>query len=103
MSLFTRGPWVAEKTGRGIGPVSKEPDQSYGMVTPVAWVEFDPEVEVQVANANLIAAAPELIEALQDAEKALFAALDNAFGEELANGNRELIQARAAIAKALGQ
>ncbi|VXB74092.1 conserved hypothetical protein [Pantoea brenneri] len=51
----------------------------------------------------LIAAAPELLEALQDAEKALFAALDNAFGEEMANGNRELIQARAAIAKALGQ
>lgn len=45
----------------------------------------------------------ELIEALQGAEKALFAALDNAFGEELANGNRELIQARAAIARALGQ
>lgn len=65
MSLFTRGPWVAEKTGRGIGPVSKEPDQSYGMVIPVAWVEFNPEVEVQVANANLIAAAPELLEALQ--------------------------------------
>jgi len=54
-------------------------------------------------NAKLIAAAPELLAALQDAEKALFAALDNAFGEELANGNRELIQARAAIAKALGQ
>ncbi|MET3817275.1 MULTISPECIES: hypothetical protein [Pantoea] len=54
-------------------------------------------------NRDLIAAAPELLEALQDAEKALFAALDNAFGEEMANGNRELIQARAAIAKALGQ
>jgi hypothetical protein len=73
------------------------------MILPVAWVEFDPEVEIQAANHQLIAAAPELLEALQDAEKALFAALDNAFGEEMANGNRELIQARAAIAKALGQ
>lgn len=67
------------------------------------FVTLVDESSAQLANARLISAAPELLEALQDAEKALFAALDNAFGEELANGNRELIQARAAIAKALGQ
>lgn len=65
MSEFTSGPWVADKTSRAIGPVSKEDDQSYGMVLPVAWVEFDPEVEIQAANQQLIAAAPELLEALQ--------------------------------------
>lgn len=66
MSRFTKGPWVADKTSRSIGPVSKEDDQSYGMVLPVAWVEFDPEVEIQAANQQLIAAAPELLEALQE-------------------------------------
>lgn len=57
----------------------------------------------QEANAKLIAAAPDLLEALQDAEKALFPALDNAFGEKVANENRELMQVRAAINKALGE
>lgn len=60
----TPGPWVASKTGRGIGPVSGLDDQSFGMIIEVAYVEFDPEIEIQVANANLIAAAPELLEAL---------------------------------------
>lgn len=62
----TPGPWVASKTGRGIGPVSGIDDQSFGMIIEVAYVEFDPEIEVQVANANLIAAAPELLEALKE-------------------------------------
>lgn len=60
----TPGPWAASKTGRGIGPVSGLDDQSFGMIIEVAYVEFDPEIEIQVANANLIAAAPELLEAL---------------------------------------
>lgn len=60
----TPGPWVASKTGRGIGPVSGLDDQSFGMIIEVAYVEFNPEIEIQVANANLIAAAPELLEAL---------------------------------------
>lgn len=60
----TPGPWVADKTSRAAGPISRDDDQSYGMVIPVAWVEFDPEVEIQASNQNLIAAAPELLEAL---------------------------------------
>lgn len=67
MSNFTQGPWVADKTSRAIGPVSRESDQSYGMVIPVAWVEFDPEVEIQAANHQLIAAAPELLDLVQRA------------------------------------
>lgn len=89
----TPGPWVADKTSRAVGPVSKEDDQSYGMVLPVAWVEFDPEVEIQAANQQLIAAAPELIEALQDALHA-----HDKHGE-----HSEWDFARAALAKALGQ
>ena len=59
----TPGPWFRDNS-RAIGPKSTEDDQSYGMVIPVGWVEFDQEIEIQVANAQLIAAAPELLEAL---------------------------------------
>lgn len=61
----TRGPWFSDNT-RAIGPISTEDDQSYGMVIPVGWVEFDLEIEVQVANQQIMAAAPELLDALQD-------------------------------------
>lgn len=61
----TPGPWFGDNS-RAIGPKSTEDDQSYGMVIPVGWVEFDPEIEVQVANQRIMAAAPELLEALQD-------------------------------------
>jgi len=54
----TPGPWVRESAGRGIGPVSEDDDQSYGMVIPVAYVDFGESDEVQNANARLIAAAP---------------------------------------------
>lgn len=61
----TRGPWVASKSDRSIGPVIKDDDQSYGMILPVAWVEFDGKPGHHQANANLIAASPELFESLK--------------------------------------
>lgn len=61
----TPGPWVADKTSRAVGPISRDDDQSYGILIPVAWVEFETEVEIQASNQNLIAAAPELLEALR--------------------------------------
>lgn len=68
MSEFkgTPGNWVASKSDRSIGPVSKDDDQSYGMILPVAWVEFDDRPGHHQANANLIAAAPELLAALHE-------------------------------------
>lgn len=60
----TPGPWFGDNS-RAIGPKSTDDDQSYGMVIPVGWVEFDHEIEVQVANQRIMAAAPELLEALQ--------------------------------------
>jgi len=60
----TPGPWVRESAGRGIGPVSEDDDQSYGMVIPVAYVDFGESDDIQNANARLIASAPELLEAL---------------------------------------
>ncbi|MCW2477713.1 MULTISPECIES: hypothetical protein [unclassified Symbiopectobacterium] len=63
--LGTNGPWVASKSDRSIGPVCKDDDQSYGMILPVAWVEFDLDHKCQRANADLISAAPEMLKALQ--------------------------------------
>lgn len=97
MSDFTKGPWVADKTSRAIGPVSKDDDQSNGMVIPIAWVEFDPEVEIQAANASLIAAAPELLEALQEFVDLFPDVID---GDAIMPA---LDKGMAAIAKALGQ
>lgn len=97
MSNFTKGPWVADKTSRAIGPVSREDDQSYGMLIPVAWVEFDPEVEVQAGNQHLIAAAPDLIEALQ-------AMLNKSYKQNWNDKYPDEVEAaQDAIAKALGQ
>lgn len=86
----TPGPWFIDN-GRAIGPKSTEDDQSYGMIIPVGWVEFDPEVEVQVANQRMMAAAPELLDALQII----------CFFEDISSAQREI--AEAAIAKALGK
>lgn len=60
----TPGPWIADKTSRAVGPISHDDDQSYGILIPVAWVEFEQDVEIQASNQHLIAAAPELLEAL---------------------------------------
>lgn len=86
----TPGPWFIDN-GRAIGPKSTDDDQSYGMIIPVGWVEFDPEVKVQVANQRMMAAAPELLEALQII----------CFFEDISSAQREI--AEAAIAKALGE
>lgn len=89
----TPGPWIADKTSSAVGPVSHDDDQSYGILIPVAWVEFDQDVGVQASNQRLIAAAPELLEALQDALHAY-----DKHGEY-----PEWDFARAAINKALGE
>lgn len=93
----TPGPWIADKTSRATGPVSRDDDQSYGMVIPVAWVEFDQDVGIQASNQRLIAAAPELLEALQGMFRA---------GQKQNWNERyesEMNAARAAINKALGE
>lgn len=91
----TPGPWVASKTDRSIGPVSRDDDQSYGMILPVAWVEFYVEPGCHQANANLIAAAPDLLAALQ-----LIISYHDDGNCEL--HSEDVALARAAISKALG-
>lgn len=90
------GPWVASKTDRSIGPVSRDDDQSYGMIIPVAWVEFDGNDAFQQANANLIAAAPDLLETLQSI-------IELQTRGYVVLGDKYTDMARAAISKALGE
>ena len=86
---FSPGPWVV-KNGRYIYG-------NGGFIKPfVASVEDDHNDAETVANARLIAAAPDLLAALQDIVEYL--------GEDVDNGLDELLtNARAAIATAKGQ
>ncbi|MEG4645985.1 hypothetical protein UXO53_01040 [Enterobacter cloacae] len=96
-----RGPWVASKTDRSIGPVMKDDDQSYGMIFPVAWVEFNGDDVYQQANANLIAAAPDLLKELQKLRDYVI----NICGvdEDDCHIEHPLMSSRQAISKALGE
>jgi len=60
---WTQGPWKYNAKTREIGVVDTSDTQSYGMMLVVAYIdEYDhPEY---TANAHLIAASPELYEAL---------------------------------------
>ena len=91
----TPGPWFRDNS-RAIGPKSTEDDQSYGMVIPVGWVEFDPEIEVQVANQNIMAAAPRLLDVAISLLEALESENPKAYSDIID-------EARAEIAKALGE
>lgn len=97
----TPGPWVADKTSRAVGPISLDDDQSYGILIPVAWVEFDTEVEIQASNQNLIAAAPEMLEALRQ----LRDYVEDVCAVSSSDCDKEhpLMLATAAINKALGE
>lgn len=98
----TPGPWFGDN-GRAIGPKSTEDDQSYGMIIPVGWVEFDPEIEVQVANQRIMSAAPELLEALQMITYEYSLLVIHNFDFSTLGRDEEYNRALAAIAKATGE
>ena len=63
MSKFTEGPWKLRGNNIGVADVSET--QSYGMLINIAYVdEFDLASDWQ-ANANLIAAAPDMYNVLE--------------------------------------
>nr|DAF30630.1 MAG TPA: hypothetical protein [Caudoviricetes sp.] len=63
----TPGPWYCESNSRAIGPlIQDDDDQCFHMIEHVAYVEYQLNEDIQHSNARLIAAAPELLEALQD-------------------------------------
>ncbi len=85
----TQGPWAVDHAF-GVGPVSDSDDQSYGMVLAVADIYGDN----RVVDSRLIAAAPELLEALELISRYIEpTAVDAASMQKVA---------RAAIAKATG-
>ena len=119
MSNYTPGPWVAKCTpGAGLSvhaDASKALGERYSKDCPIyhtasdacglqiayeLWTQFPREQwnEMQRANARLIAAAPELLEALQS----IVRSLSDQDDEGLIEHAEPMIAARAAIAKALG-
>ena len=107
---FTPGPWVLRNDYVGVADDSDT--QSYGMLLLIAAIDrFDFEPQWK-ANAQLIAAAPELYRALDEAVKDLVAYQVNARIASRYNsrweGVSELVQptidsGRAALAKARGE
>jgi hypothetical protein len=93
----TPGPWKAISPHPGQWAICKESHQKHLESWTVAYVrDFQKQDE---ANAQLIAAAPELLEALRDAEFLLRKAGQLA-GPMQDSYNRSAADARAAIAKA---
>jgi hypothetical protein len=66
---FTPGPWRVIPKAGGFGPVSILAQLPVGISIghPVAYPGIGDFDEVEAANAQLVAAAPELLEALKDA------------------------------------
>lgn len=97
----TPGPWIADKTSRAVGPISHDDDQSYGILIPVAWVEFDQDEGIQASNQRLIAAVPEMLEALRQ----LRDYVEDVCAVSSSDCDKEhpLMLATAAINKALGE
>lgn len=110
---YTPGPWKANDCGY-VGTTPKDDDTGWTLVAcpsemdeQTSYVRLPSESEKK-ANAQLISAAPELLEACQElirANDAYCDAIDNG-GHEETHANR-LLRAKAnakhAIAKALGQ
>lgn len=90
MSKHTSGPWeVTEPNGRGMG-IGIGSTQGYPYL-PRAWLGHETRSEEQWANARLISAAPDLLEACEAAlsmgdtkavRQKLSAAYRKAMGEE---------------------
>ena len=94
MSYFTPGPWLFDDEHE---EVTSEARRRKGL-TRIATVNLgwsEPFNSEQNANARLIAAAPDLLEALK--------ALLERYALAIGNEGIECYQARAAIAKATGE
>jgi hypothetical protein len=104
MTDYTPGPWHYETTGPGLLGAFAGDDLIAGVASS----------DNQEANARLIAAAPDLLAALDDLLLKVFAADENEDGERICavcqrpdyldcNPNESCGRARAAIAKARGE
>jgi len=101
----TPGPWTAKPTQEGDWQIDTGPDQDLNLtlwsaMAVIHGCDGDPELGLKKAEANarLMAAAPDLLEALEE----LFHLIDDAYdGERLFTLNLQR-KVRAAIAKAKG-
>jgi hypothetical protein len=98
MSAHTPGPWEAENNGHfwEISPKNIVSAQPYRVGDVCASDPENPNSGIQEANARLIAAAPELLEALQNILAVAGVRIDDP----------RIVQfdaARAAVAKATGE
>lgn len=99
MTNFTQtpGPWIAHKypTKRGYGfVIQSEEHRGISIASLSPGISTDRIEPIAEANAHLIAAAPDLLEALEDAVEAL---------TQARYYPSELKRFKAAIAKAKGQ
>jgi len=111
MSKHTQGPWKVKLKPRKWNPtmccpesemwVIKGPDSKHSPIALIrtAGLGAGPSMAVRKANATLIAAAPDLLEAL-DAMLALFA--DHAQYDEEGYETAAIVAAQVAITKATG-
>lgn len=110
----TPGPWEIDFSKTGYPYAIKAPNEDNHKagrvgISVLRWASFTmPSSAEALANARLIAAAPELLEALRGALKALDAIGDEmTVGERYTNAGQYLLDslapARAAIAKATGE
>lgn len=96
MNKHTPGPWEIMKNG-DIGVIDKSDTQSFGMMLVICRVDSWDFKEAYDANVDLIAAAPELLEALT-----LILSLDDHDVWTDESWQVALNMARATIAKATG-
>lgn len=91
----TPGPWALAEGSWEI-EARVDPENSETYYAPVAMLDTDWSGGIVEANARLIAAAPDMLDALSD----IVASSDANCGDSLANA---IETARAAIAKATGE
>jgi hypothetical protein len=100
----TAGPWTVITGQYPVGTISINKSVSERICT-IQWGEAEHAKEAE-ANAALIAAAPELLEALKKAQRALTMAATESFRSEiqiyLSGGYAEMIQGAACGADTLG-
>lgn len=97
----TKGPWRATVGHNGqMSSVYKASDKDFQIATVVCEARNKEQRKQDIANANLIASAPELLEALIAARGALFYQIEAKHGPEVASKYPEITLADAAIKKA---
>lgn len=97
MSMYTPGPWECDLQGYGAFAIEADSRQG-GYIVIADRGPHRTRAKEMHANALLISAAPELLEALQS----IVRSLSDQDDEGLIEHAEPMINARAAIAKALG-